>query len=78
LVGGEQFAEVGEEGAVLQAAGDRCGEGSFGEPFAVVGLVAVGEFAVDDRSAERALGSIVRWGYAGDGDERPERGPELP
>lgn len=42
LVGGEQFAEVGEQGAVVQAAGDRGGEGSFGESFAVVGLVAVG------------------------------------
>ena len=36
LVGGEEIAEVDQEGAVLQAAGDRRREGAFGEPFAVV------------------------------------------
>ena len=36
LVGGEEIAEVDQEGAVLQAAGDRRREGASGEPFAVV------------------------------------------
>jgi hypothetical protein len=40
-------------------------------------LVAVAELAVDDRAAERAPGSVVRWCHARDGDERPEREPEL-
>jgi len=51
-VGGEEVAEVGVEAAVLEAAGDRGGEGAFDEAFAVVGAGAVGEFAVDDGPAE--------------------------
>ena len=49
-------------------------ERSLGEPFAVIGSVAVGELAMDDWSAERALRGIVRWCDAGDGEERPECG----
>jgi hypothetical protein len=52
------LAEVGEEGAVLEAAGDRGGEGPFGESLAVVGLVAVGRFAVDDGAAERSFRGV--------------------
>ena len=35
VVRGDQFAYVGEQGAVLEAAGCRGGEAAFGEPFAV-------------------------------------------
>ena len=43
----DQFAEVGEQRAVLHAAGDGGGQGSFGEPFAVLALGAEREFSVD-------------------------------
>src|SRR5664279_1849693 len=77
VVGGEQVAEVGEQRPVLQAASDRGRQGALGESFVIIGLVAVGQFSVDDRSAERSFGRVVGRGDAGDGDERPERRPEL-
>jgi hypothetical protein len=40
-------------------------------------LGAVGEFAVDDRTEERALGGVVRRLDSLDGYERPECGPDL-
>jgi len=51
-VGAEEFGEVGEQRAALEAAGDRCGEGAFDEALALGGAAAVGEFAVDDGAAE--------------------------
>ena len=49
VVGGDQFAEVGEQRAALHSAGGRGGEGAFGEPLAVCALGAEREFSVDDR-----------------------------
>jgi hypothetical protein len=40
-------------------------------------LGAERHFAVDDRRAERAFGWVVGRLDARDGDERPERGPDL-
>ena len=40
-------------------------------------MAAEREFAVDDGAAQRALGVVVGRLDAGDGRERPERGPEL-
>ena len=62
---------------MLEAAGAGGGERAFGESLAVVALGAEREFSVDDRCAERALGGVVRRLDAVDGDERPERGPDL-
>ena len=49
----------------------------FGRSLALVGLVAVAELAMDDWSAECALGGVVRRLDAGCGGEGPERGPDL-
>ena len=59
----EEFAEVGEQRAALQAAGGApgVGEGAFGEPFARVALGTERDFSVDDRAAKRAFGGVVRW-----------------
>jgi hypothetical protein len=59
-VGGEQVAQVNEQRSALQSAGDRGGQCALDEALAVLGSAAVGELAVDDRAAERALGGIVR------------------
>ncbi len=48
-VGDEQFAEIGEQRAVLLAAGGGGRQRAFGESLAVVALGAEGDFAVDDR-----------------------------
>lgn len=45
----DDLGEVSEEGAVLQAAGDRGGEQSLGCERTVLGATALGELAVDDR-----------------------------
>jgi hypothetical protein len=76
-VGGDQVGEIGEERAALKAAGGGGREGAFGESLPVVALGAERDFAVDDRCAERALGGVVGRLDALDGDERPERGPDL-
>jgi hypothetical protein len=76
-VGGEELGEVGEERAALEGAGEWGGEGALGEVFALFGLVAVGEFAVDEGPAERALGGVVGWLDVVGAGERPERRPDL-
>jgi hypothetical protein len=62
---------------VLEAAGCCCGEGAFGEAFAVVAAGALGEFSVDDGTAERAFGGVVGWFDGGVGGEGPERRPDV-
>jgi hypothetical protein len=52
-VRGDQFAEVGEQRAVLHPACDGGGEGAFGEPFTVLALGAEREFSVDDEEPVR-------------------------
>jgi hypothetical protein len=61
----------------LEAAGGGGGLGTFGEAFAARAGGGVGQFAVDDRSTERALGWVVGRFDAIDGGEGPERGPDL-
>jgi len=52
-VGCEWFAHVGEHRTGLEAAGDRDRGDAFDESIAIVGLGAVGEFAVDDEEPDR-------------------------
>ena len=59
-MGGDQVAEVGEQRAALEAAGGGGGECAFGESLAGVALGAEGDFSVDDRCSERALGGVIR------------------
>src|SRR5713226_8853539 len=76
-VGGEGLGEVGEERLVAEPAGDRGGEESFDGAFAVFGLAAERELAVDDGAAEAAFGVVVgRFDAVGVG-EGPEGGPAL-
>src|SRR6266705_4904115 len=58
-VGGEGLGEVGEERLFAEPAGDRGGEQPFDGAFALFGLAAEREFAVDDGAAEAALGVVV-------------------
>ena len=74
---GDQFAEVGEQRAVLLAAGDGDRERALGEAFTVVALGAEREFSVDDGAAERALGGIVGGLDAVQDGEGPQGGPDL-
>src|ERR1019366_4303269 len=76
-VGGEQVAQVNEQRSALQSAGDRGGQCALDEALAVLGSAAVGELAVDDRAAERALGGIVRGLDPLGRHERPQRRPDL-
>jgi hypothetical protein len=76
-VGGDQLGEVGEQRAALKAAGASGRESSFGESFTVFALGAERDFAVNDRRTERALRRVVRGLDAWDGEECPERWPDL-
>jgi hypothetical protein len=76
-VGAEEFAEVGEERAPLQRAGDRGREQPLDRLLAAVGLAAEREFAVDDGAAQAALGVVVGRLDAVDEGEGRERRPAL-
>lgn len=53
------------------------GERSLYPSFAVLGLAAEAELAVDDRASQGALGVVVGRLDLGVGGEGPERGPRL-
>jgi hypothetical protein len=73
-VRGEQLAYVGEQRAVLQAAGDRRREQSLDPSFATLGLAAERELVVDDRASRSVLGVFVGRLHALVAGERPQRG----
>jgi hypothetical protein len=52
-VGGDQFAEVGEQRAALQSAGGGGRQGTLGESLTVLALGAEGDFSVDDEEPDR-------------------------
>jgi hypothetical protein len=52
-VGGERVDEVVAQGAALQAAGGVDRQAPLDASFALLGLGAEAEFAVDDRAAQR-------------------------
>jgi hypothetical protein len=58
-VGSDQFAEIGEQRAVLESAGCGGRESAFGEALTVVALGSEREFSVDDRRSEGAFGGVV-------------------
>jgi hypothetical protein len=76
-VGGDQFAEVGEERAALLSAGCGGRERALSKPLAVVALGAEREFSVDDRCSKRAFGGVVGRLDPLDRGEGLERGPDL-
>src|SRR5439155_20589239 len=73
----EDVGEVGEERALLQAAGDGRREQPLDGAFALVCLAAEGELAVDDGAAEAAFGVVVGWLDAVGVGEGPECGPAV-
>jgi hypothetical protein len=76
-VGADGVGEVGVQAAALEAAGGVRGEQPFDAAFAVVGLGAEAEFAVDDGASQRAFGVVVgRFDRAVVG-ERPQCRPDL-
>src|SRR5215218_555173 len=76
-LGAEDVAEVGEERAPLEAAGERGGEQPLDRALALLGLAAERELAVDDRAAQSAFGVVVgRLDAVGVG-EGPEGGPAV-
>src|SRR5665647_2654102 len=76
-LGGEHVAEVGKEGAALQAAGDRGREQSRDGALALLGLAAQRELAVDHRAAQATFGVVVGRLDAGHAGEAPEGRPAL-
>src|SRR5665647_3916633 len=76
-LGGEHVAEVGKEGAALQAAGDRGREQPRDGALALLGLAAQRQLAVDHRAAQAALGVVVGGLDAGHAREAPEGRPAL-
>src|SRR5450756_993103 len=76
-LGGEHVAEVGKEGAALQAAGDRGREQPRDGALALLGLAAQRQLAVDHRAAQAALGVVVGRLDAGHAREAPEGRPAL-
>src|SRR5665647_3037606 len=76
-LGGEHVAEVGKEGAALQAAGDRGREQPRDGALALLGLAAQRELAVDHRAAQATFGVVVGRLDAGHAGEAPQRRPAL-
>jgi len=76
-MGAKRVDEVGVQAAVLEAAGGVRGDQAGDALFAVLGLAAEAELAVDDRAAQRAFGVVVGGLDVGVVGERPQCGPDL-
>jgi hypothetical protein len=75
--GGADSGEVVEGGALLLAAGGRDTQEPFDEAVPGVAPGAEGLFTPQDGGTQGALGGVVGWFDAGNGDEGPQGRPQV-